>query len=878
MNYKRPCLLMAVVFVLGEGIASNELGLLIKCLLAGSLLLFCLVGFIKKGLSRGAAALLLVLFAAGVMRYCWEAKRLSVFETEAARFGEMQVQLEGVVEQCELPAVPSGAMGDGQQELQTKITVTEAVLSSAYGDPDHLPANVSEKLRQRYNRPAGRVLIYLEGVREVYPGQNIRCVGNMIQSKPPTNEGMFDFGLYYRSLGVSGRMGGKQLTVTGGSVQPYAGWIQKIKTGLKGILQKICVPGDAGLYQAILLGEKSELDQTLMQLFQDNGISHIMAVSGLHLSIIGMGFYELLKRIGLSRTPGACASTILVISYGILTGASGSALRAVIMLLLRFLAELSGRDYDMLSAVGVAAMLLLWRSPYLLVTSGFQLSFMAVISLSLASELWRPKQSLISSLYSSAALQLGTLPVVLFHFFQFPLYGILLNLVVIPLMTYVVYSGLAGIGAYLLLTCLHGAPSAGGWITDLLLGGGHYILQFYIWISGRVSRLPYARLVLGRPKQMQIFLYYLLLAAVYIALNVWKRREGRVWWEQLRLWLWRNTWSRRICCLLEDLERWGRAGARERKSTGRLQVSEIRRSFAKGLVVVFAVGIGLIFPIWVLIPSSQSGLEVTFLDVGQGDGIVIRQDGYVVTMDMGSSSNKKLGENVIEPYLKSQGIGRIDAAMISHSDADHTSGLLYLLEEVDSIVVQRLILPGPARGDTRYDSLRQAAEMSGTQVLYMGAGDMLKWGETSMVCYYPPGDAGEIEDPNQHSTAVHLNYGSFDLLLTGDMDAACEEQMLACVEGDSGREADGLRELEVLKVGHHGSKTSTSEALLHYMRPRYGVLSYGKGNSYGHPSTEVTERLETYGVTQMRTGESGQLRVTTDGSEMEWESYIDASQ
>lgn len=229
-----------------------------------------------------------------------------------------------------------------------------------------------------------------------------------------------------------------------------------------------------------------------------------------------------------------------------------------------------------------------------------------------------------------------------------------------------------------------------------------------------------------------------------------------------------------------------------------------------------------------------------------------------MTVDGGSTSNKSLGKNVLLPYLSSQGIDHIDLALITHCDADHYSGMLYLLEEEERISIGELLLPRVAEEDARYDALRKAAEARDTKLRYMGSGDHLRFGDVEIRAYYPVGTE-PIKEANAHSIGMLLQYQDFQMLFTGDMDEACEEVLLEEL-ARTGEAANAS--IDVLKVGHHGSHTSTSEALLEALKPETAILSFGVGNDYGHPHAETLERLERYEVRMLKTGELGEIRIT----------------
>ena len=258
------------------------------------------------------------------------------------------------------------------------------------------------------------------------------------------------------------------------------------------------------------------------------------------------------------------------------------------------------------------------------------------------------------------------------------------------------------------------------------------------------------------------------------------------------------------------------------------------------------------------LPAKQpQGLEITALDVGQGDGFILRNQGLVMSVDGGSTSDQRLGENVLVPYLESQGIGHIDLALITHCDADHYSGIQYLLEEESKMTIGELLLPRVAMQDARYDALRDAAAARDVRIRYFGQGDCIDLGEVEIRGYYPAGTE-RLEAANDHSIGMLLRAPDFQMLFTGDMDEDCEQQMLTALwEADA-----GYPKIDVLKAGHHGSHTSSSEALLAALRPDYAILSYGVGNDYGHPHAETRERLRRYDVKMLETGVMGEIRLT----------------
>lgn len=822
MNVKRPLLLMAVVYVLGVCVSAGECGFVLRG--AAGILSACLVfhGIKKKTLRKGALALLFVLFLAGGLRYRMAARAFQRSEERIRIFSGMKVRLCGEVQEY------TEAAG------KAKLRVRNALLSSAYGARDTLPASATTALRARYDQPVGTILVYMETrdaesqsgkwsekdrtcrtqspsekqdrdptadrhpeASRPLPGERIEVYGKISPVEAPRNEGVFDFRLYYRTISVHGSMYGTSFRVIGGEPKPFERGLQELRLRMGDILDQLLPPQDAGIYRALLTGDKSAMDEDIRSIYQENGIAHILAVSGLHLSILGLGVYELLRHFGRSKAASGSVAALLIISYGILTGCSGSALRAVLMLLLRFLAAAVGRSYDMLTAMAAAALFLLWKEPFMLFGAGFQLSFLAVLAIGLCHVLPAPKHPLLEGLWLSFYLQLLTLPVILFHYFRFPLYGIFLNLIVLPLMGCVIYSGVFAVGLFGLSEKL----------ATIAVGGGHWILRLYTLLCTHCAALPYSSLLLGRPSMHSILLYYTALGVV--------------------------TWA-----------------LAERHAAERSGLAACRLPLP-------CIVLPLLLSMLCLPAKQPQGLEITALDVGQGDGFILRNQGLVMSVDGGSTSDQRLGENVLVPYLESQGIGHIDLALITHCDADHYSGIQYLLEEEPKMSIGELLLPRVAMQDARYDALRDAAAARDVRIRYFGQGDCIDLGEVEIRGYYPAGTE-RLEAANDHSIGMLLRASDFQMLFTGDMDEDCERQMLAALwEADT-----GYPKIDVLKAGHHGSHTSSSEALLAALRPDYAILSYGVGNDYGHPHAETRERLRRYDVKMLETGVMGGIRLT----------------
>ena len=677
---------------------------------------------------------------------------------------------------------------------------------------------------------------------ELAVGVKVQVRGKLAPVEGPGNPGEFDFRTYYRTKGIACRLYGENLAVAGGEAIPYYKGIAEFRMQCAGVLEKICMPEDVAVFKAVLLGDTSDMNPEMRDMYQRNGISHLLAVSGQHLAIIGGGIYLMIRRAGAGYGKAGMISAVLVISYGIMTGSSGSAIRAVIMIVCLWLAAVKGRSYDTLSALGAAALILLYRQPYLLYHSGFELSFGAVLAISglggWMQSFLELERAWEKTLLISLSVQIVLTPIVLYHYFQHPLYGIFLNLLVIPLVSILMYSGILGIvlGSF----WIQGGVAA--------VGAGHYILRFYELLCEFAEGLPGYSLVLGRPSPGSLVMYF-------------------------------GIHGMGTAVLLFCIR--GRSAFIRAKSPARcndhLAESHFRTCVSsiscKPMILMYFFGIyALSFA--ALVPRPVKGLEVVCLDVGQGDGLLLRTGKRAVLIDGGSSSQKKLGDIVLEPYLKSRGISWIDYAVVSHGDSDHINGLMYLLEESKDIGIGTLVLPVMGKGEEVYENLAALARREGADVVYMKTGDWVEIGELALTCLYAGEDFGG-KDRNSHSLVLCGDYKGFHMLFTGDMGEGQESSLVRLAEQEGTLQDIHLNHVQILKTAHHGSRTSSSEVFLDRLRIQLAVVSYGKEKSYGQPAPETMERFRRQGIVVLETGKKGAITLKTDGTSLRVHAFLE---
>lgn len=640
---------------------------------------------------------------------------------------------------------------------------------------------------------------------------------------PAENNGGFDEKVYYNSLGILFRgVNAEVIEFRASNSLAILEKLYQLKKDMMACYDTYLPGEESGLLTSLCLGDKAYLDEEAKTLFRDAGLSHILAVSGLHVSIVGMALFRFLKRMGFGYVLSGIFSALTVLLYGSMVGFTNSSLRAVFMFFVLMLSMSLGEAYDMVSSWMVAFITVLCMEPLAVLNSGFVFSFGAVLGIFLVAnplvkeyeELCkerfkktlryrrgknyrkRLKEKVLSAVLFSLGIQLFTLPIVAFYYYEIPIYVVGLNLILIPLLTVLIGGGLlggmgmvlVGRGKSILFVC-------------------HVILYFYEYASDQSLKLPVARLVVGKPSVLKIILYY----AILFTLVYWKKLYANVKMKK---------WLARVCCV----------------------------SFLLLFVLCF---------------KGPSSTDIFMISVGQGDGIcVTAKEGVVYMIDGGSTSKKNIGKYILKPFLSYHGISKVDVWMISHLDSDHISGLLELLE--DGYRIETVVLTESVKNLTEetakehYQTILDLCEENGTDIRYVQTGDAFGTNSLSFVCLSP--DKSEYEGTNENSMVLKMSYGDFDMLFTGDIGSDQEMDII-------NESADALQDVEVLKSAHHGSKNSNSEEWLSKISPTLTIFSAGKNNRYGHPSKETLERMKNLGLSYLSTIESGQisLRINRNG-------------
>lgn len=733
------------------------------------------------------------------------------------------------------------------------------------------------------------IICKLTEAEEIPLGSFVALKGSFSPILAATNPGEFDAAAYYQTIGVGGRLSRAALLRKGQAYWPVREWLYGLRLRLECRLYRAVPESRAGILCALLLGDRSGLEDRVEDLYRQSGILHILSISSLHITILGMSVYHLLRRLRVPVGLAALAGSILLLGYGVLTGFGVSACRAIGMYLIRMLGEALGRTYDMLTALAVMGALMVWQNPYYLHHSGFLLSFSSVLGVGVLCPALRelgegrcPKKALAGdeskirkilqvvrekfrqSFAASLSVVLATLPVQLWCYYEVPVYSVFLNLLVLPLVKPLMLAGF-------LVMVFPWLDSAG------MVAGG--ILEWYEWLCEQCGRLPFHTWNPGCPRIWQIVLYYLMLGAAVFML-------GKIRSAGTRCAVWQGMVWRRMVRQRTVRQRTVRQGtASDSEGPGIVAEAMIH---IRGNTLKAVAGLILICAVFLLGHKPKAETKVTFLDVGQGDCILVQTgSGECYLFDCGSTSRTGVGEYVLVPFLKYNGIQTLDAVFISHPDADHANGIseLLVLGRESGVEIRQLILPDIAE-KLRKNQLRElieAAHMADQKntidIRYISAGDEWECGSVRFTCLNPA-EGCSFRNENAYSECFYVEFlekkageskesEAVTMLLTGDVEGEGEEALMHQLA------LRGIGSVDILKVAHHGSRGATSEEFLELVRPVLSVISCGRNNRYGHPHAELLERLDDCGCLIYRTQESGAITVRVKDGKVRVEVFLE---
>lgn len=624
--------------------------------------------------------------------------------------------------------------------------------------------------------------------------------GEKVVPETSRNPGQFDYQAYLKKQGITHQLiinGEEDISCSGSSVlQP----LFNVRTFVMEHIENVSQADTASWINALLLGDREKLDDSVVDVFNRWSLSHLLAISGLHIGIIVAFLYVSLVQLNVMTKEKAQWIVFLFLPiYTFLAGSQPSVLRAGIMVMLVVLLNKSNQRYSYSDVISIVFILIILFDKYIVYHVGFQFSFIVTFSILLSRKWIARSESKMFQLFQIGFVsQMVILPLQLTYFSTFHPMSILLNMLVVPYFTFFVIPYMF----ILLLTSLLPAPLF--YLVEMLFLRIHELFLISIEMVDKVAYYPFT---IGQPPLVWSFIY-LMLFVVFMR---------------------------------------------------QLQLKHMKSAFHFGSVLILCV-------VWLpLHPYVSAKGVVTMLDIGQGDAFVIelpyRKGVFIV--DAGakiSYADKKVTNSVykqvIKPYLDSRGIRTVDAVFLTHEDIDHIGSFSYMLEDLK---VQKLIISNTFNLDA---NLKDKLLEKNVLVKRINYNEKLVIAKHPFYFLSPQKDK---HSTNENSLVFYTTFGGKDWLFTGDIGKETEKEIITLY--------DQLA-VDILKVAHHGSKTSTDPDFIKQIDANIALISVGKNNRYGHPANEVIETLKEEGIVVLRTDKHGAVQYHFDNNQGTFQKYL----
>lgn len=619
-------------------------------------------------------------------------------------------------------------------------------------------------------------------------GDSLYIEGEFKQPEEARNYKGYNYKQYLKTKKIIGTVELEKVKILKSSNGSFIHNIQKyIRDTINGTL----TDEEGNLLLAILLGDKDKLSEDIQESFKTSNLSHMLAVSGAHVSYIILGLTYVLQNSIIGKKNGKIVCIIFLLAFMAITNFTPSVTRACIMAILTLLSSIIYRKSDVYTNISVAALITLIFNPYSLLDLGFQLSYGGTIGIIIFIKRIQEKKSnskvinyikqmALVSIYANIII----IPIMMYHFNTVSFTFIISNIMASPILVIIVITGFLFI-----ITSITAKP-----LTRLIAIFIKPILSILIKVSQICSKLPFSNILVVTPYMFNVISYY---AIILYCIKSKKNNKCKI-----------------IICLL--------------------------------IVLILINFIIYIFP---------QKLRIFFIDVGQGDStLIITPDKKTVLIDGGGSDSFDVGEKVLLPYLLDRRILKVDYVLISHFDTDHCGGILTIMEKVK---VKNIIISEQAEHSENYERFKKLMINKKIRLIEVKKGDKIKIGRYSEFKILFPTSRLLSENPlNNNSIVAQFNYNNFKMLFTGDIEKLAEQQILKTEKAE-------IR-ADILKVAHHGSKTSSIPEFIKAVRPKIALIGVGKNNTFGHPNQQTIKNLENIKCRIYRTDLQGEIIIKID--------------
>ena len=664
-------------------------------------------------------------------------------------------------------------------------------------------------------------------------GEKIYFSGTFLKATFQKNYKSFNYSEYLRQQKIYGTIKVNQYEIiTKKESFSFSKVVNQIILRIELNSSKVMNEKIKSMFLGILFGNKKEIDEDIIEKFRNSGLTHILAVSGMHVAYIISGFRITFQKLIGKRTTNILLMMVLIL-YMILVNFTPSVTRAGVMGIIFLLSKIIYRKNDLLTSISISLLLSLLFNPFLIFNTGLILTYSGVLGIvyfkkiilyfldkiEIKNHIYkykiRPKIVFIIDkikeiISVSLSVQIMIFPVIIYNYNTVNIFFLISNLLIFFIIGPIVFLG------FVLLIFLLINLKLSSFISIFF----EYGIQFLDFISN-IGKLPFSKLYVPTPNLFSIFFYYLIILSIAIIFKIIFNKKNNY-----------QTYKRY-------------------KNLVAYSILKYRR---KKYIIFICFVIFLI--ILILLNVYPKKLKIHFLDVGQGDScFIITPNKKTILIDTGGLKNQDIGKNTIVPYVLDRGFNKIDYVFISHFDTDHVDGLFSILEEIK---VNTIIISKQKEDSENYKKFRYIVKNNRIKVLVVGQGDVLKIGNDMIFKILWPNKEKTIDDNilNNDSLVCKLCYKNFSMLFTGDIEEIAEKEIIKQYENY----IDILKS-DVLKVAHHGSKSSSSEDFLKIVEPKIALIGVGENNKFGHPSEVVLNRLKDLNVKIYRTDKMGEISL-----------------
>ena len=680
--------------------------------------------------------------------------------------------------------------------------------------------------------------IYIDVKKDVQLeyGDKVILQGEFRKGNEQRNTGGFDYQLYLKSINIYGTLNVESYEkISSDNVNWIEKSINKIKLTITENIEKVLEKEEEQIVKGLILGDTTVLEEELKEKFQVANISHVLAVSGMHIIYIIMGIEMLLKKLLGKRNVRYVVITGLIF-YMSITGFTSSIVRAGIMGIMNVVAFLVYKKNDIWTSMAISLEIILIQNPYAITGVGLQLSYLGTIGIILFSKnikqyldnikwiknnirIKRNKriskivENLKDMISVTLSAQFMIFPIMLYHFNMIGIYFVITNILVSVIIGPIMFLSII----FIFVSFIHLQISQH--ISIFLSFGIKCLIQI-----SNLANLPFSKIYVSTPSILGIIIYYIFIFSsnqIYIIytnkyLNSTKRRFKNL-----------------IALMKYKLYE-------EKKKIRKMYQKILRERNVKALIVkTYKVIFLIIFLIGIC--QFPKNLEIHFLDVGQGDScFIITPEQKTILIDGGGSTSNTfdVGKETLIPYLLDKGYTKLDYVFISHFDQDHVGGILSILQELK---VGQVFISKQGEKSENYETFLELVNEKKINVQEVKAGDKVTIGDITFHVLWPIEKQIEENILNNNAMVMKLQYRSFSMLFTGDIEEIAEKKILHIYKNDL-----DILQSSVLKVAHHGSKSSSTEEFLKAVNGEVAIIGVGENNMFGHPSNVVLERLQSF--------------------------------